>query len=180
MATIRSCVYWSNWPSCSFSSSDKWLVSIRTCVGYVCSLGLNGSKYSTLIIMDVIHKQIETLCKQFQFCMWFGIRNVVGRCLSQSFQFSLTSLISLFPKNLFLDSAWLFPYNRMIGVFKDKMVNKVFDGIIDKMSTLVSDNGQWTSKPGENVFIQKLNNHNNNTNVDCWCFPPLCCIINGY
>jgi hypothetical protein len=46
------------------------------------------------------------------------------------------------------------------------MVSKVFDGIIDKMCTLVSDNGQWTSKRDENVFIQKLSNHNNNIDAN--------------
>jgi hypothetical protein len=38
-------------------------------------------------------------------------------------------------------------------MFKDKMVNKVFDDIIDKMCTLVDDNGQWTSKTDKKMFV---------------------------
>jgi hypothetical protein len=38
-------------------------------------------------------------------------------------------------------------------MFKDKMVNKVFDEIIDTMCTLVDDNGQWTSKIDKNMFV---------------------------
>jgi hypothetical protein len=33
------------------------------------------------------------------------------------------------------------------------MISKVSNIIIDKMGTLVSDNGQWTSKPGKYVFL---------------------------
>jgi len=38
-------------------------------------------------------------------------------------------------------------------MFKDRMINKVFNKIVDKMGTLVSDNGQWTSKLGNYVFL---------------------------
>jgi hypothetical protein len=59
-------------------------------------------------------------------------------------------------------------------MFKDKMVNKIFNGIIDKMCTLVNENGQWTSKLSKNVFVQKLNIHNNGIGMECLCFHQLC------
>jgi hypothetical protein len=44
---------------------------------------------------------------------------------------------------------------------KDKMVNKVFDCIIDKMGTLIDHNCQCTSKSYKDMFIQKLGNYYN-------------------
>jgi hypothetical protein len=38
-------------------------------------------------------------------------------------------------------------------MFKGILINKVSNNIIDKMGTLVNDNGQWTSKPGKYVFL---------------------------
>jgi hypothetical protein len=38
-------------------------------------------------------------------------------------------------------------------MFKDKMVSKVSDHIIDKMGTLINDNYQWTSKSRKNVLM---------------------------
>jgi len=63
---------------------------------------------------------------------------------------------------------------------KDKMMSNVYDNIINKMGTLVIDNGRWTSKPGKNVFVQKLGSHHNNVGVEHLCFHSLCCIVSGY
>jgi hypothetical protein len=38
-------------------------------------------------------------------------------------------------------------------MFKDIMISKVSNKIVDKMGTLVRDNGQWTSKLGKYVFL---------------------------
>jgi hypothetical protein len=38
-------------------------------------------------------------------------------------------------------------------MFKGIMINKVSNNIVDKMGTLVSDNGQWSSKPCKYVFL---------------------------
>jgi len=63
---------------------------------------------------------------------------------------------------------------------KNKMVNKVYDHIINKMGTLISHNYQWTSKSCKGIFIQKLSSYYINIGVKCSCFHPLCCIISGH
>jgi hypothetical protein len=51
---------------------------------------------------------------------------------------------------------------------KDKMVNKIYDCIIDKMGTLISHDRQWTSKSHKDIFVQKLSNPFNSVG-DCAC-----------
>jgi hypothetical protein len=60
------------------------------------------------------------------------------------------------------------------------MINNLYDIIINKMGSLVNDNGQCTSKLGKNVFVQKLGSHHNSVGVGHLCFHSLCCIISGY
>ncbi len=38
-------------------------------------------------------------------------------------------------------------------MFKDIMISKVSNNIVDKMGTLVNDNSQWTSKLGKYVSL---------------------------
>jgi hypothetical protein len=40
-------------------------------------------------------------------------------------------------------------------MYKNKIINKVFDSIIDKMGNLINHNCLWTSKSHKNMFIQK-------------------------
>jgi hypothetical protein len=55
-------------------------------------------------------------------------------------------------------------------MFKDKMINKISNNIINKINTLIGDNGQWTSKSSNNALIQKISNYYDNVGGK-----PLCC-----
>jgi hypothetical protein len=39
-------------------------------------------------------------------------------------------------------------------MYKDTMVNKIFDYIINKMGTLISHDCQWTSKSCKDMLVQ--------------------------
>ncbi len=63
---------------------------------------------------------------------------------------------------------------------KDKMVNKIFDYIVDKMGALINHDCQWTSKSCKDMLVQKLDNYYNSVDAECSRFHPLCCIFNGH
>ncbi len=56
----------------------------------------------------------------------------------------------------------------------------MFYYIIDKMYSLSYNYGKWTSKFGQNIFIQEFSYNYCNIGFECLCIYPLSCIICNY
>jgi hypothetical protein len=60
------------------------------------------------------------------------------------------------------------------------MVCKNFNGIIDKVSALITYQSKQTTKPHENEFIDEFCCHNHCIGAQHLCFHPLGGVISGY
>ncbi len=64
-------------------------------------------------------------------------------------------------------------------MLQQKMSGKEFDGVIDKMGTLVVNQNERATKPNQNNFINELTYDYNHIGPLCFCFHPLRYIIDN-